>query len=170
MSAEEEATFRLDEVVFRNAEPRDHAIIVDLFRQSLLEGLIGSNDTGADIESLQDAYFSDDGDSCFWVAEYREEVIGMIGVQKTSEGTAEIRRLRVREDYRRKGVGARLMEMAVAFCRDHGCLKVILDVRIERGPAISLFENFGFTHGRSRDIEGRRTLDFYLDLYRDPGG
>jgi ribosomal protein S18 acetylase RimI-like enzyme len=46
---------------------------------------------------------------------------------------------------------------------------VILDVRIERGPAIALFQKFGFQLARSREIAGRKMLDFYLDLYRDPG-
>jgi hypothetical protein len=41
-------------------------------------------------------------------------------------------------------------------------------VRIERGPAIALFTKFGFSLARSRDIDGRKLLDFYLDLYRDP--
>ena len=43
-----------------------------------------------------------------------------------------------------------------------------LDVRIERGPAIALFEKFGFQLTRTREHNGRRMLDFYLDLYREP--
>ncbi len=92
----------------------------------------------------------------------------MVGVQKTSEHEAEIRRLRVRADYRRKGLGTRLMEQALSFCRHHGYLKVTLDVRIERGPAIALFEKFGFSLNRTREVDGRKMLDFYLDLYREP--
>jgi hypothetical protein len=46
-------------------------------------------------------------------------------------------------------------------------LKVVLDVRIERSPAISMFDNFGFLHSRERVIDGRKLLDFYLDLYSD---
>ncbi len=72
----------------------------------------------------------------------------------------------MREAYRRHGVGTRLMEHALTFCRRNGYLKVILDVRIERGPAISLFEKFGFQLARAREIDGRRMLDFYFDLYR----
>jgi ribosomal protein S18 acetylase RimI-like enzyme len=92
----------------------------------------------------------------------------MVGVQKMDDNAAEIRRLRVRGSYRRHGIGTLLMETALAFCRHHGYLKLVLDVRIERGPAIALFEKFGFTLTRSRDIDGRKLLDFYLDLYREP--
>jgi len=103
-----------------------------------------------------------------WVADYDESVIGMVGVQKTADHGAEIRRLRVRADYRRQGLGAKLVEQALSFCRHHGYLKVTLDVRIERGPAIALFEKFGFQLTRTREHNGRRMLDFYLDLYREP--
>jgi ribosomal protein S18 acetylase RimI-like enzyme len=94
----------------------------------------------------------------------------MIGVQKTKANTAELRRIRVREQFRRLGIGTRLMETAVDFCREQGYLKVVLDVRIERGPAIAMLEKFGFTHVRTREIGDRKTLEFYLDLYSEPRG
>ena len=95
-------------------------------------------------------------------------VVGMIGVQKTGDSAAEIRRLRVLETSRRRGVGTLLMEKALGFCQRHGYLKIILDVRIERSPAIGLFGKFGFQLARTRDIDGQKLLDFYLDLYREP--
>jgi ribosomal protein S18 acetylase RimI-like enzyme len=162
------ADFDLSQVVIRLATDTDLPHLRELFRESILEGLVGDNDTGADIDNLQQGYFADDGASGFWVAERDGTIIGMIGVQKTADSAAEVRRLRVRGSHRRRGVGALLMERALAFCREHGYLKIVLDVRIERGPAISLFEKFGFSHTRTRDIDGRKILDFYLDLYRDP--
>ena len=150
------------------AAEQDHPFLRELFEESVIEGLVGDNDTGADIDNLHEGYFSDEGASAFWVAEHTAVVIGMIGVQKTAEGAAEVRRLRVRGTFRRLGVGTLLMEKALAFCRHQGYLKVSLDVRIERGPAIALFTKFGFALARTRDIEGRKLLDFYLDLYRDP--
>jgi ribosomal protein S18 acetylase RimI-like enzyme len=156
------------QVQVRLASAADHRFLRELFRESILEGLVGDNDTGADIDNLHEGYFNDGGASGFWVAEREAEVIGMIGVQKTGDSAAEVRRLRVRSAYRRRGIGTLLMEKALAFCREHGYLKVVLDVRIERGPAIALFEKFGFAHTRTREIDGRKLLDFYIDLYRDP--
>ena len=166
----EPAEFDLAKVSMRLAADDDHAAVRDLFRDGLIEGYVADNDTGADMENLAEAYFSDDGQSGLWVADYDETIIGMVGVQKTSDHGAEIRRLRVRGDYRRQGLGTKLVEQALTFCRHHGYLKVSLDVRIERGPAIALFEKFGFQLTRTREIEGRRMLDFYLDLYREPPG
>jgi len=160
--------FTLEQVTIRLACESDSPVLRELFQESVLEGLVGDNDTGADIDNLREGYFADDGQSGFWVAEYAAVVIGMVGVQKTNDNTAEVRRLRVRGSYRRHGLGAILMEQALTFCQQHGYLKVVLDVRLERGPAIALFEKFGFRNTRSRDIGGRKILDFYLDLYRDP--
>ena len=164
------ANFSLANVKLRLAREADHAAVRELFRAGLLEGHVADNDTGADIVNLQEAYFSDDGQSALWVADYDDQVIGMIGVQKTSEHEAEVRRLRVHDGFRRLGVGTKLMEQALTFCRHHGYLKVILDVRIERGPAIALFEKFGFQLNRTREIDGRKMLDFYIDIYREPTG
>lgn len=164
------ANFSLRNVKLRLARDEDHAALRGLFHAGLLEGLVADNDTGADMVNLREAYFSDDGQSALWVADYDDTVIGMVGVQKTSDNEAEIRRLRVHDGFRRQGLGTKLMEQALSFCRHHGYLKVILDVRIERGPAISLFEKFGFQLNRTREINGRKMLDFYLDIYREPTG
>ena len=73
--------FDLQRVELRLARKEDHADIRELFTASLLQGQLADNDTGADIEDLQTGYFSDGGDSAFWVAVYDDRVIGMIGVQ-----------------------------------------------------------------------------------------
>ena len=162
--------FDLAEVSIRLATTGDMPVVRELFQQSALQGQLRGNDTGADIDNLFEGYFSDHGASGFWVACYRHQVIGMVGVQKTKESTAELRRLRVREGFRRAGVGTRLIEHALEFCRRQGYLKVVLDVRIERAPAIAILQKCGFTLSRSREIDGRKTLDFYMNLYSQPKG
>jgi len=162
--------FQIDRIVVEPPTDDDVEALRALFETGLLEGHVPPNDTGADIENLQAAYFESDGASCFWVARFGGEVIGMVGVQRHSENVGEIRRLRVHPEYRRRGVGSLLMETAIAFCRNRSYLKVILDTRIEREPAIRLFEKFGFVHARTREVDARRLIDFYLDMYREPEG
>lgn len=158
----------LEPVSVRLATAEDQAAIEALYLGGGEDGHLRGNDTGADIMHMADAYLSSDGTSGFWVAEHDGEIVGMIGVQRTSADSADVRRLRVQPRFRRRGIGSRLLETAIDFCRDNGYLKVVLDVRVERGPAIAMFRKFGFTHAADREVGGRQTLDFYLDLYRDP--
>ena len=164
--SDQQVNFKHEGMVIRSATDGDIAILRELFEKSKLEGQIRENDTGADLDFLIEGYF-ECKDSGFWVAQYEEWIVGMIGVQRVSDNSAEIRRLRVRDSYRRKGIGRMLMLHAIEFCKEKQFLKVMLDVRIERSPAIKLFDEFGFLHGRERETDGRTTIDFYLDLYND---
>ncbi len=159
-------TFHSAGMAIRVAVDEDIAILRELFEKSRLEGQTRENDTGADLDYLVAGYF-ECKDSGFWVAQYEEWIVGMIGVQRLNDNSAEIRRLRVRDSYRRNGIGTQLMLHAIEFCKEKQFLKVVLDVRIERSPAIKLFDSFGFLHGRERQVDGRTTIDFYLDLYSD---
>jgi ribosomal protein S18 acetylase RimI-like enzyme len=135
-----------------------------LYREGLLGGKLAENDTGLDIDDIESAYMKPGNH--FWVAETTEgEVVGMIGVHHHDEGAGEIRRLRVRQDMRRKGIGTKLMEAAVRFCHDHQYLKVTLDTFVDREPAIRLFNKFRFHHSRTRNVSGKDLMYFYLDLY-----
>ena len=145
---------------------------IQLYRDGLLGGRIAENDTGLDIDDIELAYLNCPG-SHFWVAETtsdeRAEIIGMIGVQHHEESVGEIRRLRVRHDFRRRGIGSALMETALKFCHDQGYLKIALDTFMEREPAVKLFEKFHFRHSRTRSIGDKEILHFYLDLYQREG-
>lgn len=145
-----------------------------LYREGLLGGKIAENDTGLDIDDIEVAYLADPGNH-FWVAERAEEgrpteVLGMIGVQKHDEASAEIRRLRVRHDSLRRGIGTKLLESAIRFCHEKGYIKVVLDTFIDREPALRLFDKFRFRHSRTREVSGKEMLYFYLDLYHKPKG
>jgi ribosomal protein S18 acetylase RimI-like enzyme len=95
----------------------------------------------------------------------------MIGVQQHEDNVGEIRRLRVRMDQRRRGIGSGLIETALKFCQENGYLKIALDTFMEREPAIKLFEKFHFRHSRTRSLNDKEIMHFYLDLYqRDENG
>ncbi|MCA9291051.1 MAG: GNAT family N-acetyltransferase [Phycisphaerales bacterium] len=111
------------------------------------------------------------GHSGFWLGELDGLAVGIVGVHQTSRHRVEVRGLRVHPEYRRVGIGTRLMEHAILYCQRQGFLKVALDVRTEREPAIKLFEKCGFQLAGTRNGESstHEVLDFYLDLYREPG-
>jgi ribosomal protein S18 acetylase RimI-like enzyme len=150
----------------RSFKSEDLPACRQLYVEGLLGGKLAENDSGLDIEDIEQAYMRTDGNH-FWVAETipAGEVVGMIGVQHFNEGDAEIRRLRVRSDMRRRGIGSRLVEEALKFCQECGYLKIALDTFMEREPAVKLFEKFRFRHNRTRNVSGKELMYFYLDLY-----
>lgn len=158
--------------VIRSFRPEDRAACQALYQDGLTGGKIADNDTGCDIDQIESAYMKSRGNH-FWVAQVAgEQIVGTIGVQHHDEGTGEIRRLRVHPAWRRRGIGAALVETAIRFCRERNYLKVTLDTFMEREPAVRLFEKFGFRHYRTRNIAGKELVYFYLDLYarQEPAG
>ena len=137
-----------------------------LYVEGLLGGKLAENDTGFDIDDILSAYLKSTG-SHFWVAEMANgEIVGMIGVQHHEAGLGEIRRLRVSQEHRRRGIGSALVETAVRYCNEHDFLKVALDTFVDREPAIKLFEKFHFLHSRTRQIGEKELHYFYMDLYK----
>jgi ribosomal protein S18 acetylase RimI-like enzyme len=170
--------------VVRSFRRADIAACTQLYVEGLLGGKIAENDTGLDIDDIERAYMNKPG-SHFWIAETvgpladggrggagsaTKQIIGMIGVQQHEDNVGEIRRLRVRQDFRRRGIGSALIEVALKFCRDRGYLKIALDTFMEREPAVRLFEKFHFRHSRTRNVMGKEVMHFYLDLYQRDGG
>jgi ribosomal protein S18 acetylase RimI-like enzyme len=152
-------------VTIRSYTPADEQACRALYRDGLLGGQLAENDTGLDIDDIESAYMKTDGNH-FWVSEAKDgRVVGMIGVQHHEQGVGEIRRLRVASDVRRRGIGTKLVEVAVKFCADQQYLKITLDTFVDREPAIKLFEKFRFRHDRTRNVAGKDLLYFYLDIY-----
>ena len=70
---------------------------------------------------------------------------------------AEIYRVAVRMDKRRRGIGYRLLDYAVKSERGHGLESVFLEVRASNVPARNLYRSYGFS-----EIGERK------NYYRDP--
>ncbi|HEY8665009.1 MAG TPA: GNAT family N-acetyltransferase [Tepidisphaeraceae bacterium] len=158
-------THTAEPVKIRSFREEDLPACRVLYTEGLVAGKIAENDTGLDIDDIQWAYMNSPGNH-FWVAEdHNGEIVGMIGVQHHDEGAGEIRRLRVSQHHRRRGIGSALVETALKFCQEKGYLKITLDTFVDRDAAIKLFEKFRFKHSRSRTIGDKELMYFYLDLY-----
>ncbi len=72
-------------------------------------------------------------------------------------GEGEITRIAVLPQYRRQGLGRKLMEAMMTRARELALETVFLEVRESNTPAITLYESFGF------DRVGRRP-----DYYENP--
>lgn len=70
--------------------------------------------------------------------------------------------------FQRRGVARFLIGEAIARARQHGCVLATLEVRRSNGPAIALYEGFGFrtvgVRARYYREEGEDALVMLLDL------
>ncbi|XP_030586274.1 N-acetyltransferase 8-like isoform X2 [Archocentrus centrarchus] len=96
-------------------------------------------------------------DDCFWVAEAevegRPQVIGMVAVAAKHSGTekyGEMFRMIVAPQCRRMGLGFRLAQTAVDFCKERGFSKVVLETTSTQMAAVALYSKLGFTRVFSR--------------------
>jgi ribosomal protein S18 acetylase RimI-like enzyme len=150
----------------RSFQRHDLHVCRKLYLEGLLGGKLAENDTAFDLDDIDTVYQAHKGNH-FWVAENdRGEVVGMIGVQHyEQESTGQIRRLRVAQDHRRRGIGSDLLETALKFCQENQYLKITLESFVEREPAIKLFQKFQFRHDHTKTVSGQDLMYFYLDLY-----
>ena len=160
MSAPVESPFSL-----RSFKAADLAACKRLYTEGLLSGSLAPNDTGYDIDDIAGVYMKRP-ENHFWVAQIDGgEVVGMLGVQHHEKGVAQIRRLRVAKGFRRRGIGAALLDTALRFCQARGDVKVTLDTVMDRELALKIFEKFHFKQQKSKRIGEKDVLYFYLDLY-----
>ncbi|KAL3978682.1 hypothetical protein ACER0C_019744 [Sarotherodon galilaeus] len=95
-------------------------------------------------------------DDCFWVAEARvgarAQVVGMVAVVAKHSGTekyGEMFRMIISPQYRRMGLGLRLTQTAVDFCKEQGFSKVVLETTSTQLAAVALYSKVGFNHVQS---------------------
>ncbi len=84
------------------------------------------------------------GSNAIWVI-YEENNIP-VGYALGTEvcGEAELYRIAVLSEYRRKGIADKLMMDFLEKCNERGGEKVFLEVRSLNAPAIALYEKYGF--------------------------
>ena len=74
------------------------------------------------------------------------QLIGCVGVRQwdTSESTAELKRMYIREAYRGLGLGRRLLHAAIASARKLSYHRIVLDTLPRMEAAIALYREAGF--------------------------
>lgn len=106
----------------------------------------------ADMLDIQKSYLSNP-DNSFFVAETevegRTQYMGMVAVAgQTDPGSGErygeLFRMIVSSTSRRTGLGTRLAQTAIDFCKERGFSKVVLETSSTQMAAVALYEKLGF--------------------------
>ncbi len=152
----------------RSFVPRDLAQVHELFASGLLE-FAGEIEDGVrryiakalkdDLADIPTHYLSLTRGN-FWVAEFDESVVGIVGIQPTEqEEEAELRRMSVSSAVRRQGIGRRLMETTEDFCRERGYTRIGLSTVGILQPALAMYRRYGYTTVKE---------ELYVDLPEQP--
>lgn len=95
-----------------------------------------------DILTIKDIYINNGGD--FLVALLNKKIIGIGGLRKFDDKTAEIKRMRVNIKYQQKGVGTIILERLIKRAKELDYKKVIIDATENQKVAQHLYEKRGF--------------------------
>ncbi len=73
-----------------------------------------------------------------------EEVVGCVALRKIEDGICEMKRLYIRPNFRRKGIGRQLAEKIISEARKIGYTHMRLDTISSMKEANTLYESLGF--------------------------
>jgi GNAT superfamily N-acetyltransferase len=79
-----------------------------------------------------------------WIAHANGEIVGSIFIDGSDAEGARLRWFIIAEAYQGRGLGNRLMEEAVSFCKSKGFSRVYLTTFAGLDAARHLYEKFGF--------------------------
>ncbi len=95
-----------------------------------------------DLKNIKKHYFENNG--IFYVAEDDGKIIGTIGVLREKKDVARLSRMYVSNDYRKQGIGQKLLDKIFGFCENKDYKKIILSTYPEMKAAIKFYEKNGF--------------------------
>ncbi|XP_073325411.1 probable N-acetyltransferase camello [Pagrus major] len=91
-------------------------------------------------------------DDCYWVAEAEvdgiAQIVGMVAVvgkQSGNERYGELLRMSIAPTCRRMGLGVRLAQTVIDFCKERGFSAVVLETASVRLAAVALYKKLGFS-------------------------
>lgn len=80
----------------------------------------------------------------FYVALANEEVVGYVVGVKRNDGCGHIISIAVKPEWRRKGIGSKLMATLLNAFKEKGLKRVLLEVAVSNERAIAFYKHVGF--------------------------
>ena len=84
--------------------------------------------------------------------------------KRARDDVAELKRLRVADDVWRRGVGTRLTQAVIGWCRAHGFRTLVLNTTTPQKPAIALYKKLGFREAERTFLGKYELVWLRLDL------
>jgi len=149
-------------VTVRAVDPGDVPGVVSLVTEVLTEfGLTFGRGSKTDEELTRlPAAYADHG-GAFWVAlDGAGALVGTCGLFPVAPGDYEIRKMYLRASARGLGVGRALLDTCIAWAREQGARRLVLDTFEPMKDAIAFYEKHGFVRDDAQ-IRGSRCTRGY---------
>ena len=83
-------------------------------------------------------------EGAFLVAREGDKVVGCVGIKKIGDGTCEMKRFFVKDGYKGRGIGKRLVDEIIKEAKCRGYSRMRLDSLKRMDRALILYRKFGF--------------------------
>ncbi len=131
-------------VVIRTYEPGDPSKVC-YFQYQLYKKMYGFNGFyEKEMLSGMAELYNDLEGSQMWIAECKGNIVGDIAIIRRGNDQAQLRWFGVDADFQGQGLGSKLLEIAMAFCKEKGYSHIILGTLDILKPARHLYSKFGF--------------------------
>ena len=132
-------------VVIRRSRPADEARIAELW-------------------SLPPYRPEDEGAKEVMSARARKADVATAREWTSSDRVAVLEQMRVDPDYYRRGIGTRLAETVIGWCRANGYRTLVLNTTSAQLPALALYRKVGFREAFTSFIGKYELVWFEMDL------
>ena len=149
---------------FRQYQSSDAEAVRELHILGLeqMGAYFGEGPWDADLNQIEQVYLQNQGE--FLVGLEDGRLIAMGALQKTSEGLAEIKRMRVHPDYQGRGIGQLILSRLEEKARELGYTRLHLDTSTKQLAAQHLYQKNGFYEVRRALIRGLDLIFFEKSL------
>lgn len=116
------------------------------------------------------ADFAMSGAGRLWIAEEAGRVIGSIAVVDAEDGVGQLRWFLLTPEARGTGLGRRMLETALTYCRERGMRHVFLWSFAQLDDALRLYDRAGFriTEKNISRLWGAERTEVRMDLQMEP--
>ena len=117
-----------------------------------------------DLEKIEEAYQTDKGN--FWVALEENNVVGTVALKDMGDNRGGLRRLYVKKDLRKSGIGKKLFSNLLAFARNNAYEKLFLSTGKNNEVASRFYIENGFERVESlpEDFPHSSNLSIFFAL------
>ncbi len=143
----------------RRYQPQDNEIVKELHYAGLAQfGAAADPYHDKDLDDIEGVYINNRGD--FLVGIHGNEIVAMGAIRQASATCGEIKRIRVRRDWQRRGYGKTILLKLIELGRELGYTELCLDATINNTLAQRLFDKCGFVENHRGKV-GIYDLVFY---------